>query len=98
MMGWRRKNPALRAAAKRGFSLFADDFDEDFFGSVAVEFAVEDLFPGAEIELAAGDGDADFAAHDLALLVGVGVVFAGVVVLVLRRRGVGGEFFEPFFV
>jgi len=99
MMGARgKKSPALWAAAKRGFGLLADDFYEDFFGSVAVEFAVEDLFPGAEIELAACDGDDDFAAHDLALHVGVGVVFTGIIVLVLRCRGVGGEFFEPFFV
>ena len=48
----------------------------------AVEFAVEDLFPRAEIEFAFGDGDDDFAAHDLAFHVGVGVVFAGAVVVV----------------
>ena len=35
----------------------ADDFDEDAFAAVAVEFAVEDLFPGAEVEFAVGDGD-----------------------------------------
>jgi hypothetical protein len=35
------------------------------------------LFPGAEIEFAFGDGDDDFAAHDLALQMSVGVVLAG---------------------
>ena len=69
-----------------------------FFGAVAVELAVEDLFPRPKIELAISDGDDDFAAHDLAFHVGVGVVFAGAVVLVLGSRGMRGEMFEPLFV
>ena len=54
-----------------------------------------DQLPGADIEFALGDGDDDFAAHDLALHVSVGVVFAGAVMLVLRRRFVRGEFLQP---
>jgi hypothetical protein len=42
-----------------------------------VEFSLKDLLPGAEVEFAGGDGDDDFAAHDLPFEVGVGVVFAG---------------------
>ena len=34
---------------------------------VAVKFAVENLFPGAEIEFAFGDGDDHFSPHDLGL-------------------------------
>src|SRR5687767_1842047 len=83
---------------ERQWRLIADDFDEDAFAAVAVEFAVEDLFPGAEVKFAVGDGDDDFAAHDLAFEVGVGVVFAGAVVVVLGGGGVGSEFFEPDFV
>ena len=45
----------------------ANDLDEDPLWPVAVELAVEDLFPAAEIELALGDGYHHFAAHDLAL-------------------------------
>jgi hypothetical protein len=76
--------------------LFADDFDEDAFGSSAIEFAVEDLLPGAEVELSPGDGDDHFSAHELALHVGVGVVLPGAVVGVSRGRGVErGEFLEP---
>ena len=56
------------------------------------------MFPWAEVEFAIGDGDDDFAAHDLALEVGVVVVFAGAVVVVLGGGGVGSEFFEPDFV
>ncbi len=57
--------------------------------AAAVEFAVEDLLPGAEVELALGDGHHHLAAHDLAFHVGVGVVLAGAVVLVLRNGLVG---------
>ena len=56
------------------------------------------MFPRAEVEFAVGDGDDDFAAHDLAFEVGVGVVFAGAVVVVLGGGRVGSEFFEPHFV
>src|SRR6185437_13125974 len=78
--------------------LFADDFDEDAFAAAAVEFAVEDLFPGAEVEFAFGDGDNNFAAHELAFHVGVGIVLAGAVVLILRSGFVRREFFEPDIV
>jgi len=63
-------------------SSLADDFHEGAFAAAAVEFAVEDLFPRAEIEFAFGNGDDDFAAHDLALEMGVGVIFAGAIVTV----------------
>ena len=62
--------------------------DQHPLGSLAVELAVEDLLPGAEVELALGDRDDDLAAHDLALQVGVGVVLAGAVVRVALGRGV----------
>ena len=77
--------------------LFADDFDQDAFAAFAVEFAVEDLFPGAEIEFAGGDGANNLTAHDGAFEMGVGVVFAGVIVVILGIRLFGGEFFEPAF-
>ena len=71
---------------------FADNFDQRAFAAAAVEFAVEDLFPRPEIEFAVGDGDDDFAAHDLALQVGVGVVFAGAVVAVALVGSCGASF------
>ena len=54
------------------------------------------MLPWAEIQRAVGDGDHDFAPHDGAFEVGVGIVF-GSVVRVLGVRMLGGEFFEPFF-
>jgi hypothetical protein len=75
-----------------------DDLHHHPLAAAAVEFAVEDLFPGAEVEMAFGYGDDYFAAHDLALEVGVGVVLAGAVVLVVLYGVVRREFFEPYLV
>ena len=58
--------------------LLADYFYEDTFLSFAVEFAVEDLFPGPEIKLAICDSDDHLPAHYAALQVGVGVVLKAV--------------------
>ena len=71
-------------------------FTSTRFAPVPVELAVEDLLPRAEVELALGDRHHDLAAHDLPLVVGVGVVLArAVVVVALRRRIERGQFFEP---
>src|SRR3974390_1537079 len=67
----------VRLLARAVDPSFADDFHQHALLAPAVELAVEDLFPRAEVEFAGGDGDDDFPAHDLALPVGVGVVFAG---------------------
>ena len=50
--------------------------DQPSLFSSAVEFAVENLFPRAEIQFAFGDRNDNFAAHDLTLQVCIGVVFA----------------------
>jgi hypothetical protein len=78
--------------------LFADDLYQRAFSAAAVELAVKDLFPRAEIEFAFGDGDDDFATHDLALKVGVGVIFAGAIVPVGVGRRVRRQFLQPDLV
>src|SRR5450432_1527089 len=78
--------------------LLADNLYHRAFSAAAVEFAVEDLFPRAEIEFAFGDGDDHFAAHDLALEVGIGVVFAGAIVPVGAGRRVRRQLFQPDLV
>ena len=64
----------------------------------AVEFAVENLFPRPEVQFAFGDRNYDFAAHDLTLEVGVGIVFAGAIVAISAGWRVRREFFQPDFV
>src|SRR5262245_56439415 len=76
-----RRNPPMSGPfSYRSRVSLAEDLDQDSLRPAAVELAVEDLLPGAEVELAVGDGDDDLAAHDLPLHVGVGVVLAGAVV------------------
>src|SRR5689334_21701084 len=81
---------------RRSTRLLADDLDQDLLVALAVELAVEDLLPRAEIELALRDRADDLAAHELALEVRVRVVLAGAVVGVGgRARVVRGELLEP---
>ena len=93
----RREQRSSTGAAPIPSSL-ADDLDQHALAAAAVELAVEDPFPGSEVELAARDGDDDLAAHDLTLEVGIAVVLAGQVVAVGRERFVRGELFEPALV
>jgi len=65
--------------------LLADYFNQHALSPAAVEFAVENLFPRAEIEFAFSNCDDDFPAHDLTFQVGVGVVFAGSVMSIGTR-------------
>ena len=78
--------------------LFANNLHQHPFATVAIEFAVEDLLPGPKVEPAFGDGDDDFAAHDLAFHMGISVILAGAIVVILAGGGVRGEFFEPDIV
>ena len=71
--------PNFRSGGK---PLVADYFDEHPFATTAVELPVEDLLPGAEVQPSVGDGHHHFASHHLPLDVGIGIIFAGLVVLV----------------
>ncbi len=75
-------------------SSFPNDLHQHPLAAAAVELAVEDLLPGAEIEPAIGDGHHHLPAHDLPFQVGVGVVLPDVVA-VLRHRGMGGQSLQP---
>src|SRR5690242_4022498 len=77
---------------------FPDDFHQHTLSATAVELAVENLLPGSEIKSAIGDGDHDFAAHDLAFEMSVGVVFAGAIMSIGSSRRVRRQFFEPDLV
>ena len=57
------------------------------------------MLPRPQVELAVGDRHDHLAAHDLPLVVGVGIVFAGAVVVVpLRRRIERRQLFQPLVV
>src|SRR5208283_3999273 len=73
--------------------LFSHYLNEDSFVALAVELGIENLLPGAEVELPVGDRDDDFVVDDQRFEVGVSVVFAGLVMLVVLPEG--GERFQP---
>src|SRR5688572_24601421 len=79
-------------------SSFSYDLHQHAFSPAPVELAVKDLFPGAEIQFAVRDRDNDLASHDLSLHMGIGVVFTGIVMMVLIDWFMRREFFEPLFV
>ena len=60
--------------------LFANDLHQHALLPAAIEFAIEDLLPGAKIELPFGDGNHHLAPHHLALQMRVRVVLAGAIV------------------
>src|SRR5262249_27541215 len=68
------------------------------FAPSSIEFAVEDSFPWSEIEFAVGNRDDNLTAHDLALEMGVGVVFACPIVSIGVRWSVRSKFFQPCLV
>ena len=77
-------------------ALFPDHLDQHPFGAVAIKFAVEDLLPRAEIKFTPGNGHDNFPTHDLPFHVGIGIIFAGAVVMVALGRFIkGSELFEP---
>jgi len=75
---------------------FANGLYQHALVSASVEFAVEYLLPGAEIEISIAQRDDDLAAHDLALDMRVRIVFAGIIVAILPVRCIGNERFEEF--
>jgi hypothetical protein len=84
--------------ARRRFDSLPNDLHQRPLPPQAVEFAVENLLPRAEVEFAGGDGHDDLAAHDGALQVGVGIILAGAVVRVGGVRLFWRELFQPALV
>src|SRR5262249_9681482 len=77
-------------------SLLPNHLDQYRLGPMAVELAVENLLPWAEVEFPFRDGDDNLPAHDLPLQVGVGVVLTGAIVVVVVGIGVErGQLFQP---
>src|SRR5690606_7514904 len=76
-------------------ALLPDDLDEHALTTKAIELAIEDLLPRAEIQPASRDGDDHFAPHDGPLQMGVRIVLVPIV-LVLAVRFLWREMLEPF--
>ena len=78
--------------------LFSYDLDQHALAAAAIELAVENLLPRAEIELPFRNRDHDLAPHHLAFEMGVRIVFAGAIMTVMADRLVRSQLFEPYIV
>jgi hypothetical protein len=76
------RSPAAARTDVERLHRVPDHLDQHPLRAPAVELAVENLLPRAEVELAVGDRHDHLAAHDLPLVVGVAVVLARAVVVV----------------
>ncbi len=55
-------------------TLLTNNFHQHPFASATIKLTIKNLFPGTEIESALGDGNDDFAPHDLPFHMGVGTM------------------------
>jgi hypothetical protein len=69
------------------FHLLSDDFDDDPFGALPIEFAVEETLPGTKVDLAIGDGQNYLVMQQEVFEVGIAVVLA---CLVMAIAGIFG--------
>ena len=74
------------------------DFNQNALRPPPIEFAIEDSLPRSEIESTFGDGNDNFAAHDLSFVMGISIILASAVVFVAADWFMWGELFEPAFV
>ncbi len=86
---------ALRSAQIGALAalLDAEDFDDDAFAALAVELRIEDPLPGAEVETAVGYRQRGLVVQEQRLQVCIAIVFASLVMLVVRPRG--SQFLKP---
>jgi len=78
---------------------FSNDLYEYSLLSPAVELVVKDVLPRSEVQLSVSDCYHNLTAHDLPLMVGIGVILACAVVVVTVWRGIeGSQFLEPLVV
>lgn len=88
-----RKQPVTGCGT--GADLTADYFNKNPLFSAAVEFTIEYLFPGPEIEASFRYCNNDLPPHDLSLQVSVPVIFTGTIVKIMGKGFMGGQFLEP---
>lgn len=74
--------------------LLADYLHQYPLPSFPIELAVENLLPGAKIQLPFGNGHHHLAPHDGALQMGIGIILKAIV-LILRIGFFGGQLLKP---
>src|SRR5688572_27809941 len=71
---------------RSGYCLLTHHLHHHALLPLAVELGVEHLFPRPEIELAGGDRQHHLMPHERALEMGIGIVFASLMMLVVEPR------------
>ena len=76
------------------FPLLSNDFDDDPFGALPIEYAVEEARPATKVDFAIGDRQDDLVMEQEVFEVGISVVLA---CLVMAIGGINGcELLCPF--
>lgn len=76
------------------FPLLSDDLDDDPFGALPIEFAVEEALPRAKVDPAIGDGQDDLVMQQEVFEVGIAVILT---CLVMAIGGIYGcKLLGPF--
>ncbi len=78
--------------------LLSDNFNQNPLPSPPVKLTVEDLFPGAKVQMSVRDGHDDFPPHDLPFQMGIPVILTRSVMSVPRDGIVGGDILQPFLI
>ena len=68
---------------------------QDPFSSFPIEFPIENLLPGAQIQFPVGDSHHSLPAHDLAFEMRIGIVLKAIMGI-LGMGLFGSQFFQPF--
>ena len=63
-------------------SLLSDDLDDDAFGALPIEFAVEETRPAAKVDPAIGDGQDNLVMQQEVFEVGIAVILACLVMAI----------------
>ena len=72
----------MRSCDILSFHLLSDDFDDDPFGALPIEFAVEETRPAAKVDPASGDGQDNLVMEQEVFEVGIAVVLACLVMAI----------------
>ena len=84
----------MRPCDLRSFHLLSDDFDDDPFAALPIEFAVEEALPRAKVNSAIGDGQDDLVMQQEVFEVGIAVILT---CLVMAIGGIYGcKLLGPF--
>jgi hypothetical protein len=82
-----RQSLLVRSCDILSFHLLSDDFDDDTFGALPIEFAVEEARPAAKVNPAIGDGQDNLMMEQEVFEVSIAVILACLVMAIVGIFG-----------